>query len=147
MPAEPQKREPQSSTEPRIGNWEDVDGRVELIATRCLSCGETFFPARGLCLRCRGEAMEQVRLGGPARLTNYTVIHQVPRGFSSPLVAGYAEFEPGVSVFAPIDGSPDALKPGSTWLEVYVGPIRTYENGESLVAYKFRPVHEQKHGF
>ena len=144
MSARPQGRKPQSHAKPHIGEWKEIDGRVELIAARCASCGETFFPSRGNCLRCRGEAMEQVRLGGPARLTSYTVIHQVASGFSSPLVAGYAEFEPGVSVFAPIDGLPDALKPGSTWLDICVGPIRTYENGESLVAYKFRPANEQQ---
>lgn len=87
--------------------------------------------------------MEQVRLSGPARLTNHTVIHQVPAGFSSPLVAGYAEFESGVAVFAPIDGPPGALKPGTTLLDVYLGPIRTFENGETLVAYRFRPVTER----
>jgi len=142
MQEEPKKLKPQSSAQPPIGKWEEIDGRVELIATRCLSCSETFFPARGLCLRCRGEAMEEVKVCGPARLTNFTVIHQVPAGFASPLVAGYARFEAGVSVFAPIDASPEALKPGLTWLDVSIGPIRTYVNGESLVAYKFHPAGE-----
>jgi len=124
---------------PRIGEWEEADGRVYLIASRCGACGEVFFPARRYCLRCAHDAMERVRLTGPARLANYTVIHQVPAGFPSPLVAGYGEFEPGVSVFAPIDGAADALKPGMP-LELTIGAIRTYENGESLVAYRFRPI-------
>jgi uncharacterized OB-fold protein len=124
---------------PRIGEWEEADGRVHLVASRCGACGEIFFPARKFCLRCAQETMERVRLSGPARLANYTVIHQVPAGFPSPLVAGYGEFEPGVAVFAPIDGKADALKPGMA-LELYIGPIRAYENGESLIAYRFRPI-------
>lgn len=83
--------------------------------------------------------MEQVKVSGPARLTTHTVIHQVPAGFASPLVAGYGEFDAGVSVFAPIDGRPEDLKPG-TLLELHIGPIRTYENAEPLVAYRFRAV-------
>lgn len=132
--------------EPRIGKWEIINGRVELSASRCLSCGETFFPSRKVCLRCRGETMEQVRLKGPARLKNFTVIHQVPAGFTKPLVAGYAEFEPGVSVFAPIDAPSTELTSGSTLLDVHIGPIRTDKNGDSLIAYKFRPFRDADRG-
>lgn len=146
MPAEGPKGKTQPANEPRIGEWAEVDGRLELIAARCTACEETYFPARQLCLRCRGEAMEEVRLRGPARLTNHTVIHQVPTGFRAPLTAGYAEFEPGVSVFAPIDGDGAALKSGTTLLDVYLGPIRVYENGEPLLAYRFRPAAVQPPG-
>jgi scaffold protein (connect acetoacetyl-CoA thiolase and HMG-CoA synthase) len=137
--AAPAPKSTGETPKPRVGEWEEADGRVYLIASRCVSCGEIFFPARRVCLRCARDAMERVRLSGPARLANYTVIHQVPAGFPSPLVAGYGEFEPGVSVFAPIDGEAEALKPGMP-LELRVGPIRSYENGESLVAYRFRPI-------
>ena len=122
---------------PRIGEWEEADGRACLLATRCTKCGEAFFPARQLCLRCRNEAMEQIKLTGPARLNDFTVIHQVPSGFRAPLVAGYAEFEPGVSVFAPIDAPPETLAPG-TLLDVYIGAIRVAEDGETLTAYRYR---------
>jgi uncharacterized OB-fold protein len=139
MAAESVKKSAKAANTPRIGEWKETDGRVELLATRCTACGEIFFPARKRCLRCGGDAMQPTALRGPARLTNFTVIHQPPSGFTAPLVAGYAEFASGVLVFAPIDAESDALKPGKTLLDVYVGPIRSYPNGDSLVAYRFRP--------
>jgi uncharacterized OB-fold protein len=123
---------------PRIGEWQEAEGRLELLAARCTACGETFFPARKRCLRCRGLALERTALRGPARLTNFTVIHQAPAGFTSPLVAGYAEFEPGVSVFAPIDGNAEDLEAGKTLLDVYAGPIKSQPNGEPFIAYRYR---------
>ena len=122
---------------PRIGEWEEIDGCTHLLATRCACCGEAFFPARRVCLRGCAGAMEDIKLTPPARLTDFTVIHQVPSGFCAPLVAGYGEFEPGVSVFAPIDATPEQLQPG-TLLDVHIGPIRVLDEGETLVAYRFR---------
>jgi uncharacterized OB-fold protein len=86
--------------------------------------------------------MEDIKLTGPARLTDFTVIHQVPSGFRAPLVAGYGEFEPGVSVFAPIDAMPEKLEPG-TLLDIHIGPIRVSDEGETLVAYRFSVMGQQ----
>ncbi len=123
----------------RIGRWETApDGTVSLIASRCGACGEAFFPERRVCARCRGEAMETVRLAGPATLRTFTVVHQLPEGFSAPMAIGYAQFDGGPLVLAPIDVPADALHVGLR-LDVHVGPTRTGEAGEPVLTYRFRP--------
>ncbi len=124
---------------PRIGRWEvGADGSTRLIATRCTACGETFFPEHTVCARCRGEAMETIRLEGPARLYSFTVVHQLPAGFPAPLAVGYGEFAGGVLVLAPIDAAHDELKPGMP-LDLHVGVTWTDEDGEPMISYRFRP--------
>lgn len=129
----------QVKMQPRIGRWkESQDGKVRLIASRCASCGEVVFPERSLCPRCRSNVMEEVPLSGPVSLYSFTVVHQLPAGFTSPMVVGYGRFEEGVLIFAPIDGEPESLKPGLP-LELHTGVTRVDANGEPMVTYRFRP--------
>jgi uncharacterized OB-fold protein len=122
---------------PRIGHWEvDPDGGIALLATRCTACGEVVFPAHTVCARCGSEATETFRLRGPARLGAYTVVHQLPSGFSGPLAVGYGQFDEGVLVLAPIDVPPDQLSPGMI-LDLHVGQTWVDDDGEPMPSYRF----------
>lgn len=124
---------------PRIGRWETApSGAVSLIGTRCRSCGETFFPEHAVCGRCGSVDTEDVRLTGPARLFSYTIVHQLPAGFSGPLTVGYGELPEGVLVLAPIDARADELTPGMA-LVLHEGVTRIDEDGEPMLSYRFRP--------
>lgn len=136
---EPGKKGEAAKIRPRIGRWEvNADGAVSLIGTRCTRCGETFFPEHAVCGKCGSPDTQEVRLGGPARLASYTIVHQLPAGFSGPLAVGYGELEDGVLVLAPIDAEADALRAGML-LDLHVGVTRIDDDGEPMTSYRFRP--------
>src|SRR5213595_2163806 len=46
-----------------------------LLGSRCLDCGEHFFPRRAICGKCMSERTEDVLLGPRGRLFSYTFVH------------------------------------------------------------------------
>ncbi len=124
---------------PRIGRWETAQtGEISLIGTHCSRCGETFFPEHAVCAKCGSSDTAEARLTGPARLATFTVVHQLPAGFSGPLTIGYGELDGGVLVLAPIDGPADRLSTGMP-LDLQVGVTWVDEDGEPMTSYRFRP--------
>jgi uncharacterized OB-fold protein len=137
--AEAGKKGEAAKIRPRIGRWEvAADGEVQLIGTRCTRCEETFFPEHAVCGKCGSQDTEEVHLKGPARLFTFTVVHQLPAGFTGPLAVGYGELEGKVLVLAPIDGAASDLKPGMP-LALHEGVTRIDEDGEPMMSYRFRP--------
>jgi uncharacterized OB-fold protein len=126
---------------PRIGRWTvTAEGDVILNGTHCPQCDETVFPAHTICVRCANPDTHEALLRGPAMLRSFTIVHQLPPGFPSPLVVGYGEFEGRTQVLAPIvDVTPDQLIEGRP-LALTVGVTRTGEDGEEFVTYQFTPV-------
>jgi uncharacterized OB-fold protein len=123
---------------PRIGDWETgEDGEVELLAVRCASCGESFFPSRSICANCRGTKLDSFRLRGPATLHSYTVVHQVPAGFSGPIAVGYAAFDGGVLLLAPVDPVDGDLHEGAR-VGLHTGVTRHERDGTEVTTYRFR---------
>jgi uncharacterized OB-fold protein len=122
---------------PRIGRWEvGADGETTLIASHCRACGETSFPERAYCPKCRSQELEEARLVGPATLYSYTVVHQVPTGFEAPLVVGYVKLPGDVIVLGPIDAPVEALAKGLR-LAVREGTTSTNDDGTPFVSYRF----------
>ncbi len=137
--AQPSKKVEATTIKPRIGRWQvEGDGEVVLLGSRCSACGETFFPALPTCGRCGATEVSEVVLRGPARLASFTVVHQLPPGFSAPQAVGYGEVD-GVLVLAPIDAPPEGLAPGMA-LAIGEGVTRIDEDGEPMLSYRFRRV-------
>jgi benzoylsuccinyl-CoA thiolase BbsA subunit len=131
---------------PRIGRWEvDANGAVILLGTRCTVCGETFFPEHAVCGRCGSEATEPARLRGPGRLGAFTIVHQLPAGFTGPLAVGYGQLEGDVLVLAPIDVRPDELEMGMA-LDLHVGETWIDDEGEPMSSYRWRKAGEEVAG-
>jgi uncharacterized OB-fold protein len=128
---------------PRIGRWElNEHNEVVLIGTHCSACGEVTFPEHRICVKCGSESTEETRINGPATLRNYTIVHQLPRGFTSPLVVGYGEFHDQLLILAPIvDVARDQLHEGMQ-LTLCVGVTRIDEDGEPMESYQFKPFEE-----
>ncbi len=126
--------------------WRNIRYRYNLIATKCETCGEIFFPPRKLCPNCRrrGKLVEK-KLSGRGKIYTYTVVYNAPLGFEMqlPYIIAIVELEEGLRVTAQIvDCDPS---------EVYIGmPVeavfrRISEDGEAgliYYGYKFRPVKE-----
>jgi uncharacterized OB-fold protein len=100
----------------------------EIVATKCKNCGETFFPPRADCLRCRKSDMEWVPLDNHAELITFTEVNFAPPAFQkeTPYLLGVAEFENGMRVFAPISREVNRrdLKPG---LKLELKPVHAGE--------------------
>jgi uncharacterized OB-fold protein len=123
--------------QPRIGRWTaDADGAVALHGNRCLNCGERFFPERAYCPRCRSNDLDESLMAGDATLLSYTVVHQAPAGFTTPLVVGYGVFEGDAVVLAPIDAPVENLHKGMI-LHLHEGPTSVSADGSSFVTYRF----------
>jgi len=128
---------------PRIGRWEaDANGDVTLFGNRCRACGETTFPERAQCPRCRSTDLEPARIGGPAKLLSWTVVHQAPAGFETPFAVGYGVLSGDVIVLAPIDAPAETLAKGlakGLALRVIEGPTSVGSDGKPLLSYRFTP--------
>jgi len=121
----------------RIGRWEvGPGGDVTLIGVRCQTCGEVTFPERDYCPRCRSTQLEQARLDGPARLLSYTIVHQAPAGFATPMAVGYGVFPGDAVVLAPIDAEPDRLAKGMM-MRVTEGQTSVAADGTPFISYRF----------
>src|SRR2546427_10218625 len=46
-----------------------------LLGSRCVDCGEHFFPRRAICAKCMSDRTEDVLLGPRGRLFSYTFVH------------------------------------------------------------------------
>ncbi len=124
---------------PRIGRWETGEGgEVTLVGSHCTTCGESLFPERAVCSNCGHRTIEEIRLHGPATLASYTVIHQVPAGFTGPMAVGYGTFPNDVIVLAPIDAHADELHHGMS-LALHEGVTSVDKDGTPFRTYRFRP--------
>ena len=113
---------------------------MTLLGQRCRTCGEVTFPDREFCPRDRSTDLESARLEGPAKLLSYTVVHQAPSGFPTPMAVGYAVFPDGDAVvLAPIDGPAEALHKGAA-LRVTEGVTSTAADGTPFLSYRFQAV-------
>ena len=80
---------------------EGPDGGV-LLANKCKSCGQIFFPKAKLCQACLHEELEEAPLSRKGKLYSYTIAHMPSSFFPPPHAMGYVAFPEGVRVFAPL---------------------------------------------
>ena len=123
--------------------WRSIKSRYNLIATKCLSCGGTYFPPRAICPKCRRRSrLEEVKLGGNGEIVSYTVIHSPPEGFDhkGPYIMAVVKLDEGPCLTTQIvDCEPEDLKIGMKVKKVF---RRIREDGEAgLIHYgfKFKP--------
>lgn len=90
-----------------------LDGKV--LATRCKTCGELYFPPQVDCPKCRKGDVEWVELSKEGELLTYTVIYVKPSSFAHypDYVVGIAKLKDGVNITAWVrTKDPSKLKVG-----------------------------------
>jgi uncharacterized OB-fold protein len=70
-----------------------------LIATRCKSCSQIYFPPLQRCLECYEKDMEEIELSGKGKLYTYTVIQMPVSHYKPPFALAWVELPEGVRVF------------------------------------------------
>ncbi|WP_148135361.1 Zn-ribbon domain-containing OB-fold protein [Candidatus Formimonas warabiya] len=133
--------------------WEiSGDGTVNLIGSKCLSCGELFFPeqAKNICTHCQSNNLEKIKLDGHGTIMSFTVVEQKPAGgfyFGPvPYAYGWVTLNDGVSIETLFTGCElDELKVGME-VEVVVEKLHDNAEGAEVLTYKCKPVKKQAGG-
>lgn len=99
-------------------------GERKLVASRCVACGQLYFPARPMCPACHGKEMDAVELSGKGKLAAFSVIHIAPSAMiqagydrKNPYCAAVFHLDEGPSICAQLIGAdlahPESIKIGS----------------------------------
>jgi len=117
----------------------------KLLATKCNTCGEHYFPRRAICARaaCLSADTAEVEIGPRGTLYSYTFVH-MPLFGSSNLEhmdgygVGQIDLPEGPRVQLPLAGKKDDFHIGQT-VEAELDKMRE-DGGSDLVIVRFRPV-------
>ncbi|MDY6880816.1 MAG: OB-fold domain-containing protein [Desulfatiglans sp.] len=124
------------------------DEEPRLIGSRCNECGELFFPKKekGWCVHCSNHSLSDVTLSREGKIVSFSVVMQQPGGgfYRGPVPYSYGciDLPEGLrieSLFTTEDY--DALKVGGK-VELVIDKLCDDEEGNEVMAFKFRPVGE-----
>jgi len=110
----------------------------QLLATKCVSCNEVYFPPQADCPKCSSSKLEWVKLSDEGKLLSYTIIYVKPVSFGNEDYAvGVVGLPDGVNVLARIwEAKKEALRIGSK-MKLKIGPDR-----KGNLVYGFEPAGE-----
>ncbi len=118
--------------------YDEVDGG-RLLANKCSSCGQIYFPKAPFCFECLEKNMEALVLSRRGRLYSYTVGRMDSTHFKAPYSVGLVDLPEGVRVFAPLHYSESEHYRVGMLVEVLIDGLWE-ENGKRVRGYKFRPL-------
>jgi uncharacterized protein len=124
-------------------------GGWTLMGSRCVACGELYFPRARGCTRCSGTELVDAALGDSGRLWSWTVQGFEPKdpydgsngdaGFQ-PYGVGYVELEGGLKVEARLTvADPARLRIGMP-MRLTLDAYRHLPGGEPVHTFAFEPV-------
>jgi len=113
-----------------------------LIGSRCLSCGEIFFPTQMACSFCSSTDMEETLFSRRGTLDLYTCSHYPTPGYTgpSPICIGFIRLPEGTKVIAPLTETDiEKLRIGME-MEMIIRTIATDQQGIDLLGFAFTPI-------
>jgi uncharacterized OB-fold protein len=115
-----------------------LDG-YRLIAGKCESCGQVFFPNIPTCLDCGHETVVETELDKVGKLYSYSVVQMPSSKFKPPYAVGYVDLAGGVRIFTQLDIKED--KPFKVGMEMALNVNTLWqEEGHDVIGYRFAPV-------
>ncbi|MBC8274256.1 MAG: OB-fold domain-containing protein [Chloroflexi bacterium] len=122
------------------------DGQPQLIGSRCLHCGELYFPkkVRGVCANCQQESLEDVRLSRRGKIHSFSVVMQQPGGgyYKGPVPYAYGcvDLPEGVRIVSLLtESDPEKLEIDMD-VEMVVEKLCDDDEGNVITTFKFKPV-------
>lgn len=119
---------------------------VRLRGMRCSNCGQAFLGDHTTCEQCMNESFEEVVYSRQGQLWSYTVLrHRPPGDYKGPepyepFAVGWVALPEKLMVLSPLADCPlDEVRVGME-LELTVRTLYEDEEGNDVIAYKFRPV-------
>ena len=123
-----------------VRGWRHIPQRYNLIGSKCLQCGEVFFPMRVICPKCRRKGkLEDIKFSGNGKIHSYSVIHTPTDEFKniSPYAVAIIELEEGAKITSQIvDCNPDDIEIGQE-VELVFRRIRA-EGDEGVISYGYK---------
>ena len=123
-----------------VRGWRHISQRYNLIGSKCLQCGEVFFPMRVICPKCRRKGqLEPIKFNGNGKIMSYSVIHTPTDEFKniSPYAVAIIELEEGAKITSQIvDCNPDEIEIGQG-VELVFRKIRE-EGDEGVISYGYK---------
>jgi uncharacterized OB-fold protein len=123
-----------------------ADEKPQLIGSKCLSCGEVFFPRRERkwCVHCHGENLEDIKLSRKGEIATFSVVMQQPGGgfYKGPVPYAYGlvDLPEGLRIetlFVAEDF--DELEVGRD-AELVIERLCDDGEGREVLTFKFRPI-------
>jgi hypothetical protein len=120
------------------------DEKPRLIGSKCLSCGELFFPRKkkGLCIHCQQRSLADVVLSGKGKIVSFSVVKQPPAGgfYKGPVPYAYGavHLPEGLEVQGLFTGDVTGLRVGMD-VELVIEKLFEDIEGNEILTYKFMP--------
>jgi len=115
-----------------------------LMGSKCASCGEVMFGPHNMCLKCGSREVSALPLSRKGKIHSFTAIMHPPPECEIPVPygSGYVELPEGVLVPTLLTESDvNTLQIGME-AEMVIEEFKQDEEGNKIVTYKFKPVHE-----
>jgi uncharacterized OB-fold protein len=118
--------------------------KAYIAGVKCRSCGAAFLGTRMVCGKCSAvEDFDELRFSDHGTLRAFTIVYQTAPGIDVPFIAAVIELPEGAAVKCNLGGvEPDGEKVAALLgkrLEMYTETVRTDQEGNDVVAFKFRP--------
>lgn len=113
-----------------------------LVGSKCRTCGETFFPKRLYCAKCTSSDTEEVALSRRGKLESFTISRGVPPGSVMKAPYGLAQIRlpEGILVTTILADCDLETLDIEMDMELVFEKIKEDEEGNEVMAFKFRPV-------
>lgn len=123
-----------------VRGWRHIPQRYNLIGSKCLQCGEVFFPMRVICPKCRRKGkLEDIKFSGNGIIHSYSIIHTPTDEFKniSPYAVAIIELEEGAKITSQIvDCNTEDIEIGQE-VELVFRRIRA-EGDEGVISYGYK---------
>jgi hypothetical protein len=119
--------------------------KAYLAGVKCKSCGAAYVGTRMACGKCFAvDNFKEIRFSNRGTLRAFTIVFQTAPGIEVPFIAAIVDMPEGTAVRANIGGvDPDGEKVAALLgkeLEMYTEKVRTDQEGNDVIVFKFRPV-------
>lgn len=113
--------------------------RARLRATRCSRCGETFFPPRRVCPRCRVfGTLSDLSVGPIGRISAITRVARPPSHYAHPYWLAEIDLAEAVRVLGQVNAPPDRAPQIGAEVRLTTRPMLSLPDGTRLWGYVFR---------
>ena len=129
------------------GVWSEPDGngKISLLGSKCLKCGELFFPKKeaGVCTNCQAAQFDEVKLSSEGKIYSYSVVEIRPPGYYQgevPYALAFIDLPEGIQIETLLTQCDfNELKVGLP-VEMILDTLHVDEDGNDVICYKFRPI-------
>ena len=123
----------------------ESEDQPRLIASKCESCGEIFFPKKdnNWCIHCYQKTLKEVLLSRDGKIFSFSVVMQQPGGGfyrgEVPYSYGLVDLPDGIRIWSLFDCENfEDLEQGQD-VELVINKLHEDNEGNEVVTFKFRP--------